>query len=91
MMIIQISKTGWIVNAEYFGNLTFVHHSILKKTLRVHFSGQPGIEFSRIDDESLVGSLGYLVDPRHQQRLRRQVFKLSFIAYSPLMGMATLE
>ena len=31
-------------------------------SFRVHFSVQPGIEFSRIDDESMVGSLGYLVD-----------------------------
>jgi hypothetical protein len=30
------------------------------KSFRVHFSDHPIIEFSRIDDESLVGSLGYL-------------------------------
>ena len=33
---------------------------ILYKSFRVHFSDHPIIEFGRIDDESMVGSLGYL-------------------------------
>ena len=31
-------------------------------SFRAYFSGQLGIEFGSIDDESMVGSLGYLVN-----------------------------